>query len=82
VAATVDGDTGSWEFFEVGAGLVGDAGVADGVAADDELKDSVVVEDGRGGWSVDVACGVMVCTKVMTSVIRTRAVRYCHITFP
>jgi hypothetical protein len=70
VAATVDGDTGSWEFFEVGAGLVGDAEVADGVAADDELKDSV--EDGRGGWRVDVACGVMVCTKGMTSVIRTR----------
>lgn len=52
VATTVDGDIGSGEFFEVGAGLVGDAGVVDGVAADYELEDVGVVEDARGDWNV------------------------------
>ena len=43
VAGTVDGDFGSGEMFEIAAGIVGDAGVSDGVAADAELEDTVVV---------------------------------------
>jgi hypothetical protein len=72
VAGTVDGDFGSGDMFEVAAGLVGEASVSDAVVANAELEDGLVVEDEREDWDIDVACGVIVCTEVMTSVVRTR----------
>lgn len=76
VAGTVDGDTGSGETLEGAAdsGDVGDAGpgAVDRAAAADRPEGGVIVGDGEV-WDLDVGCGVMVCTEVMTSVVRTTA---------
>jgi hypothetical protein len=47
--------------------------VADGDFPGDEPEEAVVVEDKRDAWDSDVACGVMVCTEVIISVVTTTA---------
>lgn len=72
MAGTVDGDFGSGEMPEVAAGFAGDAELATGVVADVGVDEADMVEGETGDCDVDVACGVMVCTDVATSVVRTR----------
>jgi hypothetical protein len=56
----------------VKGGVVGDAGVSNRVVADAEPKCAVVEEGEREGCNTNVVCGVIVCTEMITSVVRTK----------